>query len=141
VASFPNDDTKFKKGITGNPNGRPRKKYSEHINDIKAKGYVAPVKHEYFEMVGLLLSMTEDDLKEFAQDKDRPYWIRLIILDLNNKNIRSRLMSDYRDWLYGKADQKTEVSGTVTYDRDLAKELINMWYNPETKKFEKLDGI
>ena len=83
--------------------------------------------------------MNEEDLKEFAQDKDKPYWIRLIILDLNNKNLRSRIMIDYRDWLYGKADQKTEVSGTVTYDRDLAKDLLNMWYNPETKKFEKLD--
>jgi hypothetical protein len=61
-------------------------------------------------MIGLLFSMTEADLKEFASNVDNPYWIRLLIIDLNNKNIRHRLMSDLRDWIYGKAEQKMDVT-------------------------------
>lgn len=96
---------KFKKGKSGNPKGRPKKKYSQHIDDIKKKGYQAPTRTEYFDMMGLLLAMDEDDLKEFAKDQTRPYWIRLIVIDLNSKATRQRMMADYRDWLFGKAMQ------------------------------------
>ena len=92
-----------------NRNGRPKKNYTIHIEKIKAKGYSAPTKSEYFEMIGLLFVMSENDLKEFAEDKENPYWVRLLIIDLNNKLIRSRLMSDYRDWMFGKSDQRIEI--------------------------------
>ena len=101
---------KMKKGETLNPNGRPRKLYSDHIKDMKDKGYSPPTRTEYFDMVGLLLAMTEEDLKTFAQDKDRPYWIRLIIIDMNSKNTRQKMMSDYRDWLFGRASQTMDVT-------------------------------
>lgn len=100
----------FKKGQSGNLRGRPKKNYTVHIDSIKKLGYTAPSKPEYFEMIGLLFSMTEADLKEFASNVDNPYWIRLLIIDLNNKNIRHRLMSDLRDWIYGKAEQKMDVT-------------------------------
>ncbi len=102
----------FKKGQSGNPKGRPKKKFSDHISDLKKKGYSAPTRTEYFDMVGLLLAMEEEDLKEFAKDKKRPYWIRLIVIDMNSKGTRQRMMADYRDWLYGKAESsiKHDVS-------------------------------
>src|SRR5690606_4880983 len=101
------DAKPFKKGDPRiNRKGQPKKKYSEHISDIKKKGYEAPTRTEYFDMMGLLLSMDEEDLKDFAKDKDKPYWIRLIVIDLNSKNTRQRMMSDYRDWLFGKAEQR-----------------------------------
>jgi hypothetical protein len=100
---FPNKETQFKKGQSGNPNGTPKKTYSQHIDDIKSKGYIAPTKTEYYDMIGLLLSMNEDDLKEFAKDTERPYWIRIIVIDMNKEKTRQNLMIDYRDWLFGKA--------------------------------------
>lgn len=93
-----------------NRKGQPKKTYRRHIDDIKAKGYEAPNKPEFYEMIGLLLSMNESDLKEFASDKERPYWIRCIVVDLNDKKNRQRMMADYRDWLYGKAEQKSDIT-------------------------------
>jgi len=100
--------TPFPKGVSGNPNGRPKKTYSQHIDDIKSKGYIAPTKTEYYDMIGLLLSMNEDDLKEFAKDTERPYWIRIIVIDMNKEKTRQNLMTDYRDWLFGKAKQSLD---------------------------------
>lgn len=104
----PPEHSRFKSGQSGNPNGRPKKLYSDHIADLKKKGYAPPTRTEYFEMVGMLLSMTEDDLKDFAQDRERPYWVRLIIIDMNSKNTRQKMMADYRDWLFGKAQQSID---------------------------------
>jgi hypothetical protein len=117
----------FKKGADSRRNikGAPKKTYSDHIADIKLKGYQVPTKAEYFDMIGLLLSMTEDDLKEFATGKENPYWIRLLIIDLNNKQIRHRLMADYRDWLFGKAEQKMDVDvKTTPTEKPLSEKLI-----------------
>jgi len=47
---------------------------------------------------------------------------------------------DKIDRIEGWSIIKTELSGnvTTTYDKDMAEKLMNMVYNPETKKFEKL---
>jgi hypothetical protein len=108
----PSDNTngfqKNKQNI--NSTGLNRKSYAHHIKSIKDKGYQPPLKSEYYEMIGLLLSMTEDDLKKFAQDKKRPYWIRLIVIDLNTKSTRQKMMSDHRDWLFGKAHTTADIT-------------------------------
>jgi hypothetical protein len=114
----------FKKGQSGNPNGRPRKTYSVHIAEIKKMGYEAPTKTEYFDLVSLLLAMTEDDLKEFAEDQERPYWIRVLITDLNNKKTRSKLMTDYRDWLFGKAKQNLELDASIDGELTITRRVI-----------------
>jgi hypothetical protein len=100
---------RFKKGQSGNPDGRPRKNYSDVISELRAKGYKPPCKSEYFDMIGMLLVMNEEDLQDFAKDSNKPYWIRSIAIDLNNKNMRQKITSDHRDWLFGKASQKMEV--------------------------------
>ena len=102
----------FKKGadIRRNLKGAPKKTYTQHIDEIKKKGYTAPTKTEYFDMVSLLLAMTEADLLEYAKNIERPYWIRLIITDLNNKITRQKLMADTRDWLFGSSKQSMDVN-------------------------------
>lgn len=96
-----------------NLKGRPKKRYTVHIEDLQAMGYAAPTKEEYFDLIGLLMAMEENDLKEFGQDETRPYWIRLIVQDLENKNSRLKIMQDFRDWMFGRASQKTEIVAMV----------------------------
>lgn len=107
-----------------NRNGQPKKNYTQIIDELKAKGYKMPTKGEYFEMIGMLLVMEEKDLEEYAKNKERPYWIRLIIIDLQNKNTRGRLMADYRDWLYGRSVQAVKHSGEIKTNSDI-KDLVN----------------
>lgn len=96
-----------------NLKGRPKKRYKEHIEDLLAMGYATPTKEEYFDLIGLLMAMEENDLKEFGKDQSRPYWIRLIVQDIENKTARLKIMSDYRDWLFGRTEQKTEIVAKV----------------------------
>ena len=110
------------KGETMNPNGRRKRQYTQHLNELREKGYNPPTRDEYHEMVGMLLSMTEDDLKAFAKDQEKPYWIRLIVIDLNDRKVRQRVMSDYRDWLFGKAKQDTDL--TVNLSDDFKRALL-----------------
>lgn len=100
----------WKKGESGNPKGRPKKTYKQYIGEIKDMGYKQPTKAEYFEMIGLLLSMTEKDLKDFANDKSKPYWIRLVIAELNKTRGRAKFMADYRDWLFGSARRQLDIT-------------------------------
>lgn len=120
---LPRPGTKlFEKGKSGNPEGRPKRMYKEHIEELRAKGYKPPTRGEYHEMIGLLLAMTEDDLKIFAADNQKPYWIRMLISDLGDKRIRQRVMADYRDWLFGKAKQETDLTVNISDDLQRALE-------------------
>lgn len=93
-----------------NRKGQPVKNFTHHINELKAKGYTAPTKQEYFDMIGLLLVMTKPDIIEFEKDEAKPYWIRIIAKDLQNESQRVKLMQDQRDWMYGKAQQSTDLT-------------------------------
>ena len=120
MSSFPNEETQFQPGVSGNPAGRPKKTYTQHIADIKEKGYALPTTEEYKDMMLLLLAMTEEDLLHFAKEKERPYWVRLIIIDLNNRQSRQKLMSDHRDWLFGKAKQTVEAKDEVEVTHNIS---------------------
>lgn len=99
---------KLNTGGTYQNAGRKPKKFKQHIADLKKLGYAAPSREEYHDIIGLLLAVNEDDLANFAKDKTRPYWIRLIVIDLQDKKNRQRLMADHRDWLFGRASQNID---------------------------------
>lgn len=58
---FPNDDTKFPKGTTGNPNGRPRK----FVTLLKEQGYK---RSEINDTIQAMLSMDMTELKGVYDD-------------------------------------------------------------------------
>jgi len=93
-----------------NKKGRPRKSFSTINIELKEKGIKPLAKSDLLDAYSLIFNLTENELKELGSDKDTPYLLRLIILELNSKSTRSKALLDYRDWMFGKASQTVDVT-------------------------------
>ena len=103
----------MKKGETLNPNGRPKKSFRLINDELKAKGYEPLTKEALIEAYSLVFNTDEKELQEIAKRPETPYALRIIILDMNNKQYRAKALQDYRDYMFWKAIQKNEVETTV----------------------------
>lgn len=83
--------------------GSPTRSYKTHVDELKALGYVIPDRESYRDMVGMLLVLEEEHLRNFADNTLKPVWIRFIAIDLLNPKKRTQIMDTHRDWLFGKA--------------------------------------
>lgn len=77
--------------------------YKTHVDELKSLGYVIPDRDSYRDMVGMLLVLEEEHLRNFADNTLKPVWIRFIAIDLLNPKKRTQIMDTHRDWLFGKA--------------------------------------
>jgi reverse gyrase len=104
----------FNKGFDKRRKGNGRKPltYTSIIKELKDKGYIAPTKNEYYEFISLLLVMDEAAIMDYAKDTEKPLWTRLLIKDLTSSKTRERLMKEYSDWLYGKAQERIDISNS-----------------------------
>jgi len=100
----------FKKGESGNLNGRPRKSFASINAELKAKGVVPLTKAALIEAYELVFNTDEDELKRIASDDNTPYGLKLIIKELNNAKTRSKALADYRDYMFGKAKESKDIT-------------------------------
>lgn len=103
------------KGFKDNPqninrNGRPRKSFRLINDKLKEDGIEPLKKAELIEGYSLIFNSTEDDLKSLAKDKDTPYALKIMILELNDRRARARALQDYRDYMFGKAQDKVDLT-------------------------------
>ena len=98
------------KGFDKNPQninrtGVNRKSFSSFNLKCKENGIEEVTRNAYYSTVSNLMNLTELELQNISSDKDEVQWLRWLIEDLQNKDIRAKIMTDYRDWLFGKAQQ------------------------------------
>ena len=101
------------KGFDKNPQninrtGANRKSFSSFNLKCKENGIEEVTRNSYYSTVSNLMNLTELELNEISNDKEEIQWIRWLIEDLKNNDIRAKIMTDYRDWLFGKAQQSID---------------------------------
>ena len=107
--AFPNDDTKFKAGESGNPNGRPRK----YVSQLKEQGYKLA---EVNDCIQAMMSMTVDELKE-VWDNPKATVLEKTIAAAIKKSIEKGSLYSIETLLtrvYGKPMERTENKHEVS---------------------------
>ena len=119
---FPNDDTQFKPGESGNPNGRPRK----YISQLKDQGYKLS---EINDTLMVLLSMDVEELKAVFENQKSTV-LEKAVANAIRKSIEKGSLYNIETIItraMGKPKEQTEHSGTqtikVVYERGDSKAL------------------
>jgi hypothetical protein len=115
--AFPNDDTKFKAGESGNPNGRPRK----YISQLRELGYKLS---EINDTIQVMMAMDMEELKS-VWDNPKATVLEKTIAAAIRKSIEKGSLYSLETLLtrvYGKprenADVKTEMTIRLIDDDD-----------------------
>lgn len=101
---------KFKKGESGNPNGRPRKSFRTVNEAMQAKGIEKLSRSQLLDAYALVLNATEDELKTLELDDSLPFAFRILIKELQGSSTRTAAFKDFRDYSFGRAIQQTDIT-------------------------------
>lgn len=104
--------TRPDKGEVLNPNGRPKKSWTLFNQTLVKEGYQPLTKNALVEAYALIFALDEDRVSEIAEDKTQPLAIRLILQAMTDPTSRDRMMTDYRDYMFGKAKEESETKHT-----------------------------
>lgn len=98
------------KGETANPFGRPRKLVSSVLKDMKDAG-IQPVKpRDIIDAYESLLNLDEADIVAVVNNKELPYFMRLVAAAMTRKNQGFEIIERIIDRAHGKAKENIEVS-------------------------------
>ena len=109
----PPEHSKFKKGQTGNPNGRPVKLFSEIAAEWKARGVERATPERVIETFEYLLAVSKAELDEMAKgtgEKPYPAIVQMAAEEMTGKRKRE-ILSDMLDRAHGKAIQRQQLTG------------------------------
>jgi len=98
---------RFKKGQSGNPNGRPPKLMKQFINEMKEQGGHERIsKAEIKEVYETLIVQTEATLVDIAKDKTKPMLFRIVAKAiLSNKGFE--LIEKMLARIHAKSEEET----------------------------------
>ena len=110
----PQDNTKpFKKGQSGNPNGRPVKVFSAIARDFRERGIEKATDQVVKEAFEFLLALPVSEILELAGnpkvENDMPSLLRLMAKDMMGKNGLAAI-KEMLDRAHGKAKSSTDIT-------------------------------
>lgn len=110
---FPNDKTKFKKGESGNPNGRPPKLLTQIVADLKAKGYERATSSTVLEAFEVLMNLPENEVIALTSQPDTPISLLVVGRAITDKNNGWDVLQGILDRAHGKPKQAVDLSASV----------------------------
>lgn len=101
---------RFKKGQTGNPNGRPVKLFSEISAEWKARGIERATPERIVEVFEYLLALPKEELLQMASGAGESYpsVAQIAAEEMTGKRKRE-ILADMLDRAHGRATQKSEI--------------------------------
>jgi hypothetical protein len=113
---FPNDKTKFTKGQSGNPNGRPRK----YVSTLREQGYKLS---EINDCIQVMMAMTIEELKEAFENPNATVLEKTIAAAIKRSIEKGSLYSieTLLSRVYGKPKESVDmdIQGEVTVTMNL----------------------
>lgn len=114
-------DTRFKRGQSGNPKGRPIKTIRKLVEECKVHGFEAPSRSDVEEVYRLVLAMRRNEVFEWANDPEKPMLIRIVAQSiLSSKSFE--IMEKMLDRSVWKPVNKFEAVGNPRTEEPLASE-------------------
>lgn len=109
IAEF-GKNTQFSSTNQPQNSGRKPKSFTLFNRMMKEQGVEPLSKEALIECYSFLFSATQAQIEEVAEDDEQPLGLRLIIAEFTDERTRSKAMQDYRDYMFGKALQSTDVT-------------------------------
>ena len=90
--------------------GRKPKSFKMFNDKMKEQGYEPLTKNELINCYALIFSAEQNKIQEIANDEEQPLALRLIIQELTDERTRSMALKDFRDYMFGKANEKVDLT-------------------------------
>lgn len=109
----------FKKGVSGNPKGRPPKLLRHIIDELKEKGYEAVSPSQVTDGYQLLFNLPMKQIAHYVNDDASPMFLRIIAKAMVGGK-GPEMLERMLDRANGKAKQSVDVQAVVKNDIDLS---------------------
>lgn len=114
----PPKHTRFKKGQSGNPNGRKPKLWTDITNDLTERGYPPLSESQIINTYVSLLQLPKRELDRILKDEETPEPLQIVIKYMRSSR-GMEMLDRVLDRSYGKVLMRQTVDANITTEQPL----------------------